>query len=48
VVAIMSPAGVVHLKTVQLGRDLGASAEITGGLDDHGTVVVAPAYDVVP
>ena len=47
--AIVSPAGVVHFKTVQLvGRDPGASTEITGGLDDHDRVVVAPAHDAVP
>jgi membrane fusion protein, multidrug efflux system len=41
-VAIVGPDGVVHLKPVQLGRDLGSSIEITGGLSEHDRVIVAP------
>src|SRR6266571_7652584 len=45
-VAIVSPDGVVHLKPVQLGRDLGSSIEVTGGLGDHAAVIVAPPDNV--
>jgi multidrug efflux pump subunit AcrA (membrane-fusion protein) len=46
VAAVVSPEGVVHLATVQLGRDLGSSIEIPGGLGDHDLVIVAPPDDV--
>jgi len=42
-VAIVGPGGAVHLTPVQLGRDLGSSVEITGGLGEHDRVIVAPA-----
>jgi RND family efflux transporter MFP subunit len=41
-VAVVGPDGIVHLKPVQLGRDLGSSIEITGGLGDHDAVIVVP------
>ena len=41
-VAIVGPDSVVHLKPVQIGRDLGSSIEITGGLGDHDTFIMAP------
>jgi len=41
-VAIVGPEGVVHLKPVQLGRDLGSTIEVVGGLGDHETFVLAP------
>ena len=41
-VAIVGAEGVVHLKPVQLGRDLGSTIEIVGGLGDHETFIVAP------
>jgi RND family efflux transporter MFP subunit len=46
VVATVAPDGVVHLKPVQLGRDLGSSLEITDGVGDHDAVIVAPPDDV--
>ena len=45
-VAIVGPDDVVHLKPVQLGRDLGSSIEIIGGLGDHDRVIVAPPDNV--
>ncbi len=41
-VATVGPDSVVHLTPVQLGRDLGSSVEITGGLGERDTFVVAP------
>ena len=46
VVAVVGPDGVVHLKPVQLGRDLGSSIEITGGLGDHDAFIVAPPDNI--
>ena len=45
-VAIVGPDGGVQLKPVQLGRDLGSSLEITGGLGEHDRVMVAPPDNV--
>jgi RND family efflux transporter MFP subunit len=41
-VAVVGPDGVVHLKPVQLGRDLGSNIEVIGGIGDHDTFIVAP------
>jgi hypothetical protein len=46
VAAVVTPDGIVHLKPVQLGRDLGSSIEVPGGLGDHDAVIVAPPDDV--
>ena len=42
-VAIVRPDNVVHLQPVQLGRDLGTSTEVTGGLGERDTFILAPA-----
>jgi len=42
-VAVVGASGVVHLQPVQLGRDLGATIEITGGLGERDTFILAPA-----
>jgi RND family efflux transporter MFP subunit len=42
-VAVVRPDGVVHLQAVQLGRDLGASVEVLGGLGDRDTFILTPA-----
>jgi RND family efflux transporter MFP subunit len=40
-VAVVGSDSVVHLKPVQLGRDLGSNVEVVGGLGDHDTFIVA-------
>lgn len=42
-VAVVRPDGVVHLQPVQLGRDLGTSTEVTGGLGERDTFILTPA-----
>jgi RND family efflux transporter MFP subunit len=42
-VAVVRPDGVVHLQPVQIGRDLGSSTEVTGGLGERDTFILAPA-----
>lgn len=45
-VATVGSDGVVHLKPMQLGRDLGSSLEIAGGLAEQDAVLAAPPDDV--
>lgn len=45
-VAVVGPDNVVHLKAVQLGRDLGSSIEVIGGLGDHDAFIVAPPDNI--
>jgi len=42
-VATVAPDSVVHLTPVQLGRDLGSSVEVTGGLGERDAFILAPA-----
>jgi len=42
-VAVVGEDGVVHLKQVQLGRDLGSTIEIIAGLGEKDTFILAPA-----
>src|SRR4029077_2164690 len=41
-VAVVGADGVVHLRQVQLGRDLGSTIEIIGGLGERDTFILAP------
>jgi RND family efflux transporter MFP subunit len=45
-VAVVGTDGVVHLKEVQLGRDLGSTTEIIGGLSEQDTFILAPPDDL--
>ncbi|OLB97100.1 MAG: hypothetical protein AUH30_11115 [Candidatus Rokubacteria bacterium 13_1_40CM_68_15] len=45
-VAVVGPDGIVHLQQVQLGRDLGSTVEIIGGLGEQDTFILTPADNV--
>ena len=42
-VAEVEGEGTIHLRKVELGRDLGASIEIVSGLADHARIVLQPS-----
>lgn len=42
-VAVVGPDDKIHLKTVLIGRDFGASIEVLGGLESNDRIVVNPA-----
>jgi RND family efflux transporter MFP subunit len=41
-VAVVTPNGVVHLKSVTLGRDLGTSMEVLSGIDADDLIILNP------
>jgi multidrug efflux pump subunit AcrA (membrane-fusion protein) len=41
-VAVVTPSNQVELRKVSLGRDFGNTIEITGGIDEHESVIASP------
>ena len=41
-VAVVTPQGTVHLKSVTLGRDLGTSMEVLTGVDSNDAIILNP------
>jgi len=45
-VAVVDASNQVHFRTIQLGRDFGASVEVISGLDENEAVIVNPTDEV--
>jgi multidrug efflux pump subunit AcrA (membrane-fusion protein) len=41
-VAVVTQANQVQLRKVSLGRDFGNTIEITGGIDEHESIIASP------